>query len=175
MKRHWKLPLALLAGLLAIAFVALFFANRIQRADGAIEISEGYLPSEVGNLFYKLAAYAIELCKRGVIVLSLDEYGHGASEPGLKERGYVNHMVKVNYGEDSVEDKTFRSVGGTVRYRLLMNFSNLSFFDERYVTDDAGNVLTDSSCGGIAAYKFLSELPNVDRTKLGISGHSMGT
>ena len=36
MKRHWKLPLALLAGLLAIAFVALFFANRVQRADGAI-------------------------------------------------------------------------------------------------------------------------------------------
>ncbi len=203
MKKSWKLPLILTAALLIVAFVALFFANRVQRANGAIEITEGYLPSDVGDLFYKLytpselkdgeqapgvlllhgyqndhetnAAYAIELCRRGVIVLSLDEYGHGASKPGLVNRGYVNHMVKVNYGEDSVEDRTFRTVGGTVRYRLMMNFSNLSFFDERYTTDDAGNVLTDSSCGGVAAYAFLASLPNVDRTKLGISGHSMGT
>ena len=193
MKKSWKLPLILTAALLIVAFVALFFANRVQRANGAIEITEGYLPSDVGDLFYKLytpselkdgeqapgvlllhgyqndhetnAAYAIELC----------EYGHGASKPGLVNRGYVNHMVKVNYGEDSVEDRTFRTVGGTVRYRLMMNFSNLSFFDERYTTDDAGNVLTDSSCGGVAAYAFLASLPNVDRTKLGISGHSMGT
>ena len=203
MKKGWGKWTVLLAALLIAAFVALFFANRIQTANGAIEITEGYLPSDVGNLFYKLytpaslkdgekapgvlllhgyqndhetnAAYAIELARRGVLVLSIDEYGHGASEPGLKERGYVNHMVKVNYGEDSEEDRTFRSVGGTMRYRLLMNFSNLSFFNDRYTKDDAGNVLTDSSCGGVAAYKFLSELPNVDRTKLGISGHSMGT
>ena len=203
MKKGWGKWAVALAVLLCVAFVALFFADRIQRADGAITITEGYLPSGVGNLFYKLytpsglkdgekapgvlllhgyqndhetnAAYAIELCKRGVVVLSIDEYGHGASEPGLVNRGYVNHMVKVNYGEDSVENRTFRTVGGTVRYRLMMNFSNLSFFDKRYTTDDDGNVLTDSSCGGIAAYVFLSGLPNVDRTKLGISGHSMGT
>ena len=193
----------LLAVLLCVAFVALFFANRVQHADGAITITEGYLPSDVGDLFYKLytpsglkdgekapgvlllhgyqndhetnAAYAIELCKRGVVVLSIDEYGHGASEPGLKERGYVNHMVKGNYGEDTEENGLFRSVGGSVRYRLLMNFSNLSFFIDRYTKDDAGNEVKDSSCGGIAAYKFLSELPNVDKTKLGVSGHSMGT
>lgn len=203
MKKGWGKWAAALAVLLCIAFAALFFADRIQRADGAITITEGYLPSEVGDLFYKLytpsglkdgekapgvlllhgyqndhetnAAYAIELAKRGVVVLSIDEYGHGASVPGLKERGYVNHMVKVNYGEDSVEDRTFRSVGGTMRYRLMMNFSNLSFFDERYTKDDAGNALTDSSCGGAAAYKYLSELPNVDPAKLGVSGHSMGT
>ena len=203
MKKGWKLPLVLVAAFLIVAFAALFFANRVQRANGAIDISEGYLSSEVGALYYKLytpsglkdgekapgvlllhgyqndhetnAAYAIELARRGAVVLSLDEYGHGASKPGLVERGYVNHMVKVNYGEDSVEDNTFRTIGGTVRYRLLMNFSNLSFFDDRYTKDDAGNVLTDSSCGGIAAYRFLSELPNVDKTKLGISGHSMGT
>lgn len=203
MKKGWGKWAVLLAILLCAAFVALLFADRIQRADGAISITEGYLPSEVGDLFYKLytpsglkdgekapgvlllhgyqndhetnAAYAIELSKRGVVVLSIDEYGHGASKPGLKERGYVNHMVKVNYGEDSVEDGTFRPVGGSVRYRLLMNFSNLSFFDEHYTKDEAGNSVKDSSCGGVAAYRFLSELPNVDRTKLGISGHSMGT
>ena len=39
-----------------------------------------------------------------------------------------------------------------MRYRLMMNFSNLSFFNDRYTKDDAGNVLTDSSCGGIFAY-----------------------
>ena len=201
--KKWGKWTALLAVLLIAAFVALFFANRIQTANGGIRITEGYLPTEVGELFYKLyvpadlksgekapgvlllhgyqndhetnAAYAIELARRGAVVLSIDEYGHGKSVPGLIERGYVNHMSKVNYGTDSVEDKTFRSVGGSVRYRLLMNFSNLSFFDDRYVRDDAGNVLSDSSCGGVAAYAFLSELPYVDSAKLGVSGHSMGT
>ncbi len=203
MKKGWGKWAAALAVLLCVAFVALFFADRIQRADGGITITEGYLPSDVGDLFYKLytpsglkdgdkapgvlllhgyqndhetnAAYAIELCKRGAIVLSIDEYGHGASKPGLVNRGYVNHGVKVNFGEDSVEDGTFRKVGGTVRYRLMMNFSNLSFFDAHYTKDEAGNSIADSSCGGVAAYKFLSELPNVDKTKLGVSGHSMGT
>ncbi len=203
MKKAWGKWTVLLAVLLIAAFFALFFANRIQTAKGEITITEGYLPSEVGDLFYKLytpaglkdgekapgvlllhgyqndhetnAAYAIELAKRGVVVLSIDEYGHGKTVPGLKERGNVNHMSKVNYGDDSEENNTFRKVGGSVRYRILMNFSNLSFFNDRYVKDDAGNVLTDSSCGGVAAYKFLSELPNVDAKKLGISGHSMGT
>ena len=121
------------------------------------------------------AAYAIELARRGVVVLSLDEYGHGFSEPGLKERGYVNHTVKVNYGEDSIEAGTFKKVGGTVRYRLLMNFSNLSFFNDHYSKDDAGNSIVDSSCGGAAAYAVLATMDNVDSTRLGISGHSMGT
>ena len=87
------------------------------------------------------AAYAIELARRGVVVLSLDEYGHGFTEPGLKERGYVNHTVKVNYGEDSVELGTYKKAGGTVRYRLLMNFSNLTFFNDYYSKDDAGNAI----------------------------------
>ena len=203
MNKKWGKWTVLLAVFLIAAFVALFFANRIQTASNAIKITEGTIPTEVGDLFYKLyvpaglkdgekapgvlllhgyqndhetnAAYAIELARRGVVVLSIDEYGHGKSKPGLVERGYVNHMSKVNYGTDSEADGTFRSVGGSVRYRILMNFSNLSFFDERYVKDDAGNVLKDSSCGGIDAYRFLSELPNVDSAKLGISGHSMGT
>ncbi|MBQ1820953.1 MAG: hypothetical protein II117_05040 [Clostridia bacterium] len=203
MKHSWGKWTVLLAVLLIAAFVSLFFANRVQTANGDIVITEGYLSTEVGDLFYKLytpaalkdgekapgvlllhgyqndhetnAAYAIELARRGAVVLSIDEYGHGKTVPGLVHRGYVNHMSKVNYGTDSEADGTFRSVGGSVRYRILMNFSNLSFFNERYVKDDAGNVLTDSSCGGTAAYKFLSGLPNVDSTKLGISGHSMGT
>ena len=121
------------------------------------------------------AAYAIELARRGVVVLSLDEYGHGFSEPGLKERGYVNHTVKVNYGEDSVEAGTFKKVGSTVRYRILMNFSNLSFFNDHYSKDEDGNAIWDSSCGGAAAYAVLATMDNVDSMRLGISGHSMGT
>ncbi len=191
---------ALLCALLAAVFVCVFFADRFQTANGTIEITEGTIPTEVGDLTYKLytpkgakdapgvlllhgyqndretcAAYAIELARRGVVVLALDEYGHGASLAGLKNRGYVNHMVKVNYGEDSVEDGTFRSIGGSIRYRLLMNFSNLSFFYDRYTKDDAGNAITDSSCGGNAAYAFLASLPTVDSSRLGLSGHSMGT
>ena len=201
--KKWGKWAILLAALLIAAFVSLFFANRIQTGFGAIDITEGFLKTDVGDLFYKLytpsglqegektpgvlllhgyqndhetnAAYAIELARRGVTVLSIDEYGHGASVPGLKERGYVNHMVKVNYGEDSEQDGTFRRIGSTVRYRILMNFSNLSFFDKHYTKDDDGNAITDSSCGGIAAYAFLASLPNVDNTKLGVSGHSMGT
>ena len=104
------------------------------------------------------AAYAIELARRGVVVLSLDEYGHGFSEPGLKERGYVNHTVKVNYGEESVELGTYKKAGGTVRYRLLMNFSNLSFFNDYYSKDEDGNAIYDSSCGGAAAYAVLATM-----------------
>ncbi len=196
-QRKWAI---LLAVLLAGVFVCVAFANAIQTAWGGIEITEGVLPTEAGDLTYKLytpkgaenapgvlllhgyqndhetcAAYAIELARRGVVVLSLDEYGHGASAAGLVNRGYVNHVVKTNYGEDSEADGTFKKIGGSVRYRILMNFSNLSFFDERYTTDDAGNRLTDSSCGGNAAYEFLASLPNVDARRLALSGHSMGT
>lgn len=54
------------------------------------------------------AAYAIKLARRGAVVLCLDEYGHGSTTAGLINRGYVNHKVTVNYGEDSVEDGTAR-------------------------------------------------------------------
>ncbi len=144
-------------------------ADEQHKAPGVL-LLHGYQNDHETN-----AAYAIELARRGVVVMSIDEFGHGAATAGLKERGYVNHVVKVNYGEESVEAGTFKNIGSTVRYRVLMNFSNLSFFNDTYTKDEAGNTLTDSSCGGIAAYAALSALPMVDDTKLGISGHSMGT
>ena len=191
--------------LLVLSFGCMFFADRIQRDNGNIEIIDGTIPHSAGYLTYKLykpvsatdsakapavlllhgyqndhetnAAYAIELAKRGVVVLSLDEYGHGATSVGLLNRGYTNHKVSVNYGNESVEDGTFSEVKNTSteRYRLMMNFSNLSFFNEKYTKDDYGHVLSDSSCGGIDAYKYLSELSYVDNQRMGISGHSMGT
>lgn len=121
------------------------------------------------------AAYAIKLARRGAVVLCLDEYGHGSTTAGLINRGYVNHKVTVNYGEDSGEDSTFKTIGGQTRYKVMMNFYNLSFFDKQYTTDADGNSMTDSSAGGSCAYALLAAMDNVDPARLAISGHSMGT
>ena len=198
-----KRSLALLTALIVLIFACMGIAHGIQTGWGAIDVSLGVIETEVGNLTYKLyvpstatetakapgvlllhgyqndretcAAYAIELARRGAVVLSLDEYGHGGSTAGLFERGYVNHRVKVIFGEDSEEAGTFVSVGGAKRFRLMMNFSNLSFFDEHYTVDAEGNTITDSSCGGVAAYAVLADMPMVDECRLAVSGHSMGT
>lgn len=203
MRAPIKRPLIILLALILAIFGWMCVAHGIQTDHGAVDVSEGVIETNVGSLTYKLyvpdnatvedpapgvlllhgyqndhetcAAYAIELARRGVVVMALDEYGHGGSEAGLLNRGYVNHRVKVNFGEDSEEDGTFVSVGGSKRYRILMNFSNLSFFDEHYTTDDAGNAITDSSCGGIAAYAVLAAMDIVDPSRLALSGHSMGT
>ena len=121
------------------------------------------------------AAFAIELARRGTVVMAIDEFGHGATDISMVNRGFVNHKVTVNYGLDSEEEGTFTTIGGQTRYKVLMNFSNLSFFKDKYSKDPDGNVLYDSSMGGIAAYKVLSEMDNVDNTKMAVSGHSMGT
>ena len=198
--RKWWI---LLCAFLMCAVVLMTFANRIQTDGGRVKISTGTIETEDGVMTYKLytpenateatpasavlmlhgyqndretsASFAIELARRGVVVMSLDEYGHGYTTVGLLKRGYVNHKVTVNYGLDSEADGTFVSIGGQTRYRIMMNFSNLSFFNEHYTTDSDGNVLTDSSCGGIAAYAVLADMPNVDETRMAVSGHSMGT
>lgn len=198
-----KRPLAVLLALILGVFGCMCVAHGIQTDHGSVDVSEGVIDTNVGDLTYKLyvpdnatsetpapgvlllhgyqndhetcAAYAIELARRGVVVMALDEYGHGGSDAGLLNRGYVNHRVKVNFGEDSAEDGTFVEIGGSKRYRLLMNFSNLSFFDEHYTADDGGNTIADSSCGGIAAYAVLADLDMVDPSRLALSGHSMGT
>ena len=168
--------------LLAVVFGCMFAADRIQRGNGTIAVTEGWIETDVGDLMYKLytpetataanPAYAIELARRGAVVLCLDEYGHGATTAGLVNRGYVNHKVTVNYGEDSAEDGTFKTIGGPTRYKVMMNFSNLSFFDKHYSTDEDGNAITDSSAGGNYAYALLAAMDNVDPTRLAISGHS---
>ena len=203
MKKSVLRPTCLLMVLLLLLFGCMCIANGIQTDHGRVDVAKGSLDTSVGELTFKLyvpetataenpapgvlllhgyqndhetcAAYAIELARRGAVVMSLDEYGHGSSTAGLLNRGYVNHRVKVNFGEDSEADGTFVEVGSTKRYRLLMNFSNLSFFDEHYTKDDEGNAITDSSCGGIAAYAALASMDNVDASRLALSGHSMGT
>ena len=190
--------------LLAVTFCCMFAADYIQKDGSSIEISEGTIDSSLGTMTYKLyvpssvsesskapavlllhgyqndhetcSAFAIELARRGIVVMSADEFGHGSTSVGLLKRGYVNQKVTVNYGEESEADGTFvKNVGGPERYRLMMNFSNLTFFDKKYSSDSAGNAISDSSCGGIYAYRYLADLPYVDSTRMGVSGHSMGT
>ena len=203
MKKSVLRPTCLLMVLLLLLFGCMCIANGIQTDHGRVDVAKGSLETAYGDLTFKLyvpetataenpapgvlllhgyqndhetcAAYAIELARRGAVVMSLDEYGHGSSTAGLLNRGYVNHRVKVNFGEDSEADGTFVEIGSTKRYRLLMNFSNLSFFDEHYVKDSDGNTITDSSCGGVAAYAALASMDNVDASRLALSGHSMGT
>lgn len=198
-----KKNMIILACLLAAATVCMVGANLIQTAGGKIKITDGVIDTGKGMMTYKLYtpvtatkedpapgvlllhgyqndhetndAYAIELARRGAVVMCLDEYGHGSTGIGLKARGYVNRVVKVNYGNESREKGTLKDIGGSVRYRVLMNFSNLSFFNDMYTKDDKGNEITDSSCGGIAAYGVLATMDNVDKTRLALSGHSMGT
>ena len=195
--------LILTAVLVLSSFVCMFMANGIQTDNGNIKISEGVIQTDVGNISYKLykpktatrenkapgvlllhgyqndhetcRAYSIELARRGVVVLAIDEYGHGKSEPGLLERGFVNHKVSVNYGEEDEARGTYKKIGGTNRYKILMNFSNLSFFRDYYSRDAEGNSIKNSAEGGIEGYKWLSELEYVDPTRLAVSGHSMGT
>ena len=127
------------------------------------------------------AAFAIELAKRGAVVIAIDEYGHGRTTTSMLQRGILTHAIKTTFGYDSVEPQngakkaTYVSIGGQTRYKLLLNFSNLSFFSDHYSTDESGNKLNDSSMGGIAAYAYLAGLNNVDPSRLSVSGHSMGT
>lgn len=121
------------------------------------------------------AAYAIEFARRGYVVMAIDEYGHGKTETGLTQRGYVNLKVSVNFGQDSEADGTYKEISGQNRYKIMMNFSNLSFFNDRYTKDSEGNTISDSSCGGVLAYGALSQLAYVDKTNLCVTGHSMGT
>ena len=198
MKKTGK-SLALLLICLILASACMFCANLIQRDFGKVQIIDGEIPTDAGVLTYKLykpdnassdakapavlllhgyqndhetcAAYAIELSRRGAVVLCLDEYGHGLSTAGLLNRGFVNKKVSTNFGNE----EEIQKIGSTERYRLMMNFSNLSFFDERYTKDEAGHEITDSSCGGSTAYGYLASLDYVDETRMAVSGHSMGT
>lgn len=191
--------------LVAAVFICMMFADLIQKDFGKVIISEGTITlDELGELKYKLytpagataenkapgvlllhgyqndhetsAGYGIELARRGVVVMCLDEFGHGYTDIPMRERGWTNHRVKVNFGEDSVEDKTYVMVNtGIQRYKLLLNFSNLSFFNDHYSKGTDGSEIRDSSMGGIAAYAVLATMENVDSTRLAVSGHSMGT
>ena len=203
MKKNLKSNIMALAILVILCFAALFIADRIQRDGGRVNIETGFITTDRGDVAYKLyipeaatagnrapgvlllhgyqndhetsAAYAMELSRRGAVVLAIDEYGHGDTPIPMRERGWTDHKVTVSYGNDSESDKTYVMISGPMRYKVLMNFSTLTFFNDRYSKGSDGSEVADSSMGGIAAYAYLASLPYVDNTRLGISGHSMGT
>ena len=120
------------------------------------------------------APTAIELARRGYVVLTIDEYGHGSSTIGMIERGYVNHTVRANFGDDKAGE-TLVPLSGPSRIKIMLNFSNQTFFYDYFSKDSDGNSITDSSMGGIAAYATLASFDFVDETRMAVGGHSMGT
>ena len=52
-KNRTKAIIALAVFLIAI-FGCMFAADRIQTGNGSIEVTEGWIETDVGNLFYKL-------------------------------------------------------------------------------------------------------------------------
>ncbi|HOZ71655.1 MAG TPA: alpha/beta hydrolase [Spirochaetales bacterium] len=95
------------------------------------------------------AAFALELARRGIAALAIDQYGHGESPLGLRHRGYD------------------RTKGGPARFKLFMSFSALN---------GAGvDGLVDSSMGATAAFRWLRDRDYVRGDKVGVTGHSMGT
>ena len=129
------------------------------------------------------AGYAIEFARHGYVALAIDEFGHGSTSIGMLYRGSTNHKVaKVCYGWDSQEDGTYSFVSGADRYKLMMNFSCLDFFIDKYshsIDKTTGDVLEeqikDSSMGGSFAYLWLASQKYVIPTKMAVTGHSMGT
>ena len=131
------------------------------------------------------AGFALEFARHGYVALAIDAFGHGATTTGIASRGWVNHKVaKVNFGWDSEEDKTYSFISGPDRYKIMMNFSNIDFFIDKYsksIDPETGDVLVDenyikdASMGGTAAYLWLASQSFVDETKMAVTGHSMGT
>jgi len=204
MTKSVKKPFIVLCILLVLIFTCMGVAHLIQTDFGKVNVSNisinaGGMGTITGKLYapvtataespapavlqlhgyqndkHTSSAYALELARRGFVVLTIDEYGHGSTNVGLVERGYVNHRVSVNFGEDSVADGTFVSISGPTRFKVMMNFSNLSFFNDHYSKDNDGNSIKDSSMGGIIAYEALSKLGFVDAARMAVGGHSMGT
>jgi hypothetical protein len=106
------------------------------------------------------AAYCIELARRGIVVLSIDSYGHGDSKPGMRGRGWGNYNIK------NLENP----ISGPKRFMVMMTFSILDFF-----RPSVSEGVADSSMGGRSAWYYLSSLAFVDSNRMALTGHSMGT
>jgi len=121
----------------------------------AVLAMHGYQSDKDTNM-----AYCIELARRGIVVLSIDSYGHGDSKPGMRGRGWAHYNIKNL-------DKT---ISGPKRFMIMMTFSILDFF-----RPSISEGLADSSMGGRDAWRYLSSLSFVDSKRMGLTGHSMGT
>lgn len=129
------------------------------------------------------AAFAMEIARRGMVAVAIDEYGHGYNSLSLKERGWTTYKVQ-GQSEDGNETVLKVNLSGADRFLAMMNFSTLSFFDGEAATtntnsrvsiDADADGVTDSSMGGIDAFEWMKTLPFIQADKIGITGHSMGT
>lgn len=184
-KKYW----AMFTLFVVICIGSIMFANLIQSDFGKVKVSAVQIDVEnTGIISAKLyqpktatkqnpaaavlvmhgyqndretsAAYGIELARRGIVALCIDEFGHGYTTIPMKARGAANIKFPI----------LNKKIGGPYRYKVLMNFSNLDFFYPEY-----SEGLKDTSMGGKIAYKILTEMDFVDSNRIGITGHSMGT
>jgi len=129
------------------------------------------------------AAYAMEIARRGMVAVAIDEFGHGSNSMSMLGRGWTTYKIQ-GQSEDKTETTVKTKLSGQTRFLVLMNFSTLSFFEgEAYSTNEKTVVsidadadgLKDSSMGGVAAFNWMKTLPFVQSDNIGITGHSMGT
>lgn len=181
-------PLVVFIACVCAMALCMGLAAGVQSGFGQVKITTWHIDTDLGRITYKLylppeateaapapavllmhgyqndketnAAFAIELARRGVVALSIDEYGHGDTSIPMRERGWGN--VKITSPD--------KPLSGPDRYKVMMTFSTLEFFKK-----ELSEGLKDSSMGGKTAFAFLKALPYVDETRVGVTGHSMGT
>ena len=196
MSKSFYKPLIAFGLCIFLIFVSMGMAAFIQTGFGTVEVKTGYFMPETSNaaggipvrIAYKLyrpkeadaahpvpavlvmhgyqndketsAAFSIELARRGIAVLSVDLYGHGNSSPGMRGRGYGK--FKLTNPE--------KLLSGPERYKVMLTFSTMDFLNS-----NLSDGVADSSMGGKSAWRYLASLPFVDSSRIGITGHSMGT
>ena len=189
-------PVVVFTGCILIALLCAGLASLVQTGCGSVEISTGYFSPERSlaangapvRIAYKLyrpktadaahpapavlamhgyqndkdtsTAFCIELARRGIVVLSVDLYGHGDTSPSMRGRGWGKYKIT------NLE----KTLSGPNRFMVMMTFSILDFFHPAISSG-----LADSSMGGKSSWEYLSSLPFVDSSRMGVTGHSMGT
>jgi len=189
-------PLLVFGICIFICFLSTGLAALIQSDFGRVVIERGFISPEPGDaamglpvrIAYKLyrprsagtdnpvpavlimhgyqndkdtsGAFSIELARRGIAVLSIDLYGHGDTSPGIRGRGAGRYRIT----------DLDNPLSGPGRFLVLVTFSVLDFFHPEI---SAG--VSDASMGGKSAWRYLSELPFIDSSRMGLTGHSMGT
>jgi dienelactone hydrolase len=196
MNKNFFKPLMVFGLCVFITFVCVGFAAFIQTGCGSVEVSTGFFTPEKNeaanglpvHIAYKLykpkiatatnpvpavlathgyqndkdtsAAFCIELARRGIVVLSIDMYGHGDTSPSMRGRGSGKYKLT----------NLDKPLSGPQRYMIMMTFSILDFF-----RPNISSGVADSSMGGKSAWRYLGSLPFVDSSRMGVTGHSMGT
>ncbi len=160
-KRH---PWRLLAGCILVILFAAFWASRIQNSAGAVRVTSIILPTQNGqwvaaDLFRPLSAtkenpaplvivvpgfqrskethanVAIELARRGIVVINIDPYAQGSSSSSLDRRSatnegygmfaivdYVANTDILNYVDKTRIGVTGHSAGGNAALRAASYF-----------------------------------------------------